>query len=124
MDFQFHCAKRAAKIVKKSKHRLGECCDDVMKVLCTNPEYGVLIQNSGGLRKMRVHVPALQVGKSGGYRLIYQALMVDEVWKIALLAAYFKGDCDDLTRDEYAAILAEAHEIFNDREQKFGWEAA
>ena len=38
--------------------------------------------------------------------------MVDEVWKIALLAAYFKGDCDDLSQAEYEGIAGEAEEIF------------
>ena len=122
MDFQFHWSKRAAKSIKRSKHRLSECCADVMKVLITNPEYGAMIRDTGGLRKMRVHVPALHVGKSGGYRLIYKAIMVDEVWKIALLAAYFKGDCDDLTKSEYAAIATESEGIFNDSEEKFKWE--
>jgi len=124
MDFQFHCSKRAAKCVKKSKHRLSECCADVIKVLITHPEYGALIRDTGGLRKMRIHVPALNVGKSGGYRLIYKAIMVDEVRKIALLATYFKGDCDDLTKSEYAVIAAEGEEIFNDCEEKFKWEEA
>jgi hypothetical protein len=124
MDFQFHCSKRAAKCVKKSKHRLGECCGDVMKVLTTNPEYGALIRNAGGLRKMRVHVPTLHVGKSGGYRLIYRPMMVDEVWKIALLAAYFKGDCEDLSQAEYDLIALEAEAIFNDCEGHFAWESA
>ena len=73
---------------------------------------------------MRIHVPALNVGKSGGYRLIYKAIMVDEVRKIALLATYFKGDCDDLTKSEYAVIAAEGEEIFNDCEEKFKWEEA
>lgn len=122
MDFQFHCSKRAAKCVKKSKHRLGECCADVMKVLTANPEYGALIRDTGGLRKMRVHVPALHTGKSGGYRMIYKPLMIDEVWKIALLAAYFKGDCEDLSPAEYDGIADEAEEIFNDCEGKFEWE--
>jgi len=121
MDFRFHCSKRATKSVKKSKHRLSECCDDVMKVLSTNPEYGALIRDTGGLRKMRVHVPALHVGKSGGYRLIYKALMVDEAWKIVLLAAYFKGDCEDLSQVEYGSIAGEADEILSDCEGKFPW---
>lgn len=124
MDFQFHCSKRAAKCVKKSKHRLGECCADVMKVLTANPEYGVLIKNTGGLRKMRVHVPSFPVGKSGGYRLIYKPMMIDEVWKIALLAAYFKRDCEDLSKAEYDGIAGEAEEIFNDAEGRFEWEDA
>ena len=73
---------------------------------------------------MRVHVPALQTGKRGGYRLIYKPLMVDEVWKAALLAAYFKGDCNDLSQAEYEGIAGEAEEIFNDSEGKFEWEDA
>lgn len=122
MDFQFHCSKRAAKCVKKSKHRLGERCSEVMKVLTTHPEYGALIRDTGGLRKMRVHVPALHTGKSGGYRLIYKPLMVDEVWKIVFLAAYFKGDYEDLSHAEYDGITGEAEEIFNDCAGKFEWE--
>lgn len=124
MDFQFHCSKRAAKCVKKSKHRLAECCADVMKVLIANPEYGALIRDTGGLRKMRVHVPALHAGKSGGYRLIYKPLMVDEVWRIVLLTAYFKGDCEDLSDQEYQTITREAEEILNDCEGRFPWEDA
>ena len=119
MDFQFHCSKRAAKWVKKSKHRLAECCADMMKVLNSNPEYGALIRDTEGLRKMRVHVPSLKTGKSGGYRLIYKPLMIDEVWKIALLTAYFKGDCDDLSKMEYDVIAGDAEEIFNNYEGKF-----
>ena len=124
MDFQFHCSKRAAKAVKKSKHRLGDRCGDVMKVLSANPEYGALMRDTDGLRKMRVHVPALHSGKRGGYRLIYKPLMIDEVWKIALLAAYFKGECEDLSHTEYKEIADEAEEIFNDCEGKFHWEDA
>lgn len=108
MDFEFHCSKRAVKSVKKSKHRLGECCADVMKVLTANPEYGALVRDTGGLRKMRVIVPALQTGKSGGYRLIYKPLMIDEVWKVALLAAFFKGDCEDLSQAQYREIRCNA----------------
>lgn len=122
MDFQFHCSKRAAKCVKKSKHRLGECCADVMKVLTANPEYGALIRGTDGLRKMRVHVPALHIGKSGGYRLIYKLLIIDEVWKIVFLTAYFKGDCEDLSQAEYDGIANDAEEIFNDCQGKFKWE--
>ena len=93
-----------------------------MKVLTTNPEYGALIRDTGGLRKMRVHVPALHTGKSGGYRLIYKPLMVDEVWKILLLTAYFKGDCEDLCQAEYDRIAGEVEESFKDCEGKFKWE--
>lgn len=71
---------------------------------------------------MRVHVPALHTGKSGGYRLIYKPLMVDEVWKIVLLVAYFKGDCEDLSQAEYDGITREVEGIFNDCEDKFEWE--
>lgn len=95
-----------------------------MKVLTANPEYGARIRDTGGLRKMRVHAPALHTGKSGGYRLIYKPMMVDEVWKIVLLAAYFKGDCEDLSQAEYDGITGEAEEVFNDCAGKFEWEEA
>ena len=54
--------------------------------------------------------------------MIYKPLMIDEVWKIALLAAYFKGDCEDLSPVEYDGIAGEAEEILNDCEGKYEWE--
>lgn len=87
-----------------------------MTVLSNNPDYGAVVKGTNGLRKMRVKVPALNTGKSGGYRLIYKALVVDETWTIALLASYFKGDCDDLESAEYKIIESESNDIFEHSE--------
>lgn len=38
------------------------------------------------------------------------------------LAAYFKGDYEDLSHAEYDGITGEAEEIFNDCAGKFEWE--
>ena len=63
---------------------------------------------------MRIKVPSLNVGKSGGYRLIYKPVLVGESWRVALLATYFKGDCEDLSSDEYKTIQSEADALFGD----------
>ena len=121
MDCEFHCSIRLKGSVKKSKHRLKECCTTVKTVLSNNPEYGVLVKGTGGLRKMRVRVPSLNVGKSGGYRLIYKALVIDEVWKIALLETYSKSTREDLSSTEYHAVMREADDIFQ-RSEETTWE--
>ena len=90
-------------------------------VLSNNPEYGVLVKGTGGLRKMSVRVPSLNVGKSGGYRLIYKALVIDEVWKIALLETYSKSNREDLSSTEYHAVMREADDIFQ-RSEETTWE--
>ena len=123
MEHFFHCSARARKNVKKSKHRISECCDTVKIVLSTNPEYGALIKGSEGLRKMRVKAPSLNVGKSGGYRLIYKASLIDEVWRIVLMATYFKGDCEDLPESDYKDIRTEALAILSDIES-VDWDLA
>jgi len=82
-------------------------------VLALNPDYGVAIPGWRGLRKMRLMVPGLNAGKRGGYRLIYRASMIDEVWHVVFLNAYFKGDKDDLSHAEYAALEAESEKILS-----------
>lgn len=112
MDCFFHCSKRALKNTKSSKHRVSECCDTLKLVLAGNPEYGAVIKGRSGLRKMRIKVPSLNVGKSGGYRLIYKSALLEGSWRIVLLATYFKGDCEDLSNDEYKTIQSEAESVF------------
>lgn len=62
---------------------------------------------------MRLRVPGLNAGKSGGYRLIYRNEIVDEVMHIVLLETYFKGDQEDLTKAEYNDLSALAEEILS-----------
>ena len=82
----------ARRDARRSKHRVLDCCETVCRVLALNPEFGVLVPGSGGLRKMRVRVPGLNIGKSGGHRLIYRGTVIDQAWHVVLLAVYFKGD--------------------------------
>ncbi len=113
MDVRFHCSKRVRHSGKKSKHGVLETCRTVQQVLRLNPHYGVSIPRFQDLRKMRLQVPGLNVGKSGGYRLIYRAEEMDEAVHVVFLETYFKGDAEDLTHDEYKALSAAANAIFS-----------
>lgn len=97
MDVRFHCAAKVRKQGKKSKHRVFTCCETVMQVLRLNPEYGVEVKGCAPLRKMRVAVPALNIGKSGGYRMIYGVELIDEIKYVVFLHLYFKGEQADLS---------------------------
>jgi len=80
-------------------------------MLALNPQYGLVVKGHPGLRKMRVKAPGLTTGKSGGYRLIYATAFVDECHHFALLALYYKGDCEDLDADDYSRLRFEAGAI-------------
>ena len=64
--------------------------------LATRPRTGVVIQDTGGLRKVRWSCRGR--GKSGGVRVIY--FHFDERDQIALLLIYDKTETDDLTPDQ------------------------
>ena len=111
MDVRFHCAAKAHKQAKKSKHRVFAECETVMNVLRLNPEYGVEVKGYAPLRKMRVAVPSLKLGKSGGYRVIYCVEQIDEIQYVVFVALYFKGDQADLSHEQYLEALQSAEEI-------------
>ena len=111
MDVRFHCSHRVRRSGRKSRHHLFDACPDVCKVLSLHPEYGVPVSGHGQLRKMRVRVPSLNVGKSGGYRLIYRQSRIDECIHVVFLEAYLKGDKEDLAKAEYVALLKESEAI-------------
>ncbi len=85
-----------------------------MRVLSINPEYGVAIARHGGLRKMRVALPRLRIGKRGGYRCIYRRARIDEIEYVVFLEIFYKGDVDDLSRAVYAQLASEAERILSD----------
>ncbi len=85
-----------------------------MQVIAGNPSYGDVVPGFNTLRKMRLHVPGLNCGKSGGYRIIYSFHLVDEVPHVVFVACYFKGDKSDLSRDEYKVAAATAQAVFKD----------
>jgi hypothetical protein len=65
-----------------------------------NPEFGDVIQNTGGLRKIRWKVAGR--GKSGGVRVIY--FHVNAAAQFRMLLIYRKGVKDDLNAKEKAAL--------------------
>lgn len=70
------------------------------KTLLSNPQYGDVIEGTGGARKMRIQLSCK--GKSGGGRIIY--LDVFEKEKLFLLFAYPKNVQTDLTPAQKKAI--------------------
>ena len=121
MDTRFHCTKNTFKNAKKSKHMVSDCCDSLKKVLAKTPLFGVSIPGHGDLRKMRVAVPNANFGKSGGYRAIYRAQIIDDVVHIVFLAIYFKGDREDLEKSKYDELLKESKDILGDP-LSYDWE--
>lgn len=76
--------------------------DALIDFLARNPESGVVIPATGGLRKLRW--ARRGTGKSGGYRAIYYFL--DRDTPIFLLAVYTKVQKDDLTPAEKRQLTA------------------
>ena len=74
----------------------------LQEALIMRPELGVVIKNSGGLRKLRW---ALQGrGKSGGVRVIYYWMNADE--QLFMLLAYPKNEQENLTAAQLNALRA------------------
>jgi len=114
MDVRFYCTHGFRLTARKSAHDVNRYCDDIKKVLALNPHYGVSIPRYPALRKMRANVPHCNIGKSGGYRLIYRVEFINQAIHIVLLAIYFKGRKTDLTNAEYDRIQAESTKIVLD----------
>ena len=78
---------------------------EFQKFLTNNPAAGDVIQQTGGLRKVRW--AANGKGKRGGVRVIYYHITAD--CQIRLLYIYRKGVQDDLT-EEQKKILRKLNE--------------
>lgn len=72
---------------------------DLQKELIASPGKGDLIQNTGGLRKVRMATGSQ--GKSGSARVIYFLATEEIIW---LLMAYPKSVKDSVTDAEKAAL--------------------
>ncbi|KFC00954.1 cytotoxic translational repressor of toxin-antitoxin stability system [Trabulsiella guamensis ATCC 49490] len=70
--------------------------------MADNPDWGDVIQNTGGLRKVRW--VAKGKGKRGGVRVIYYHKLAES--QIRLLLIYKKGVQDDLSDDEKRQLRA------------------
>jgi len=95
--------------------------EEITDFLARNPESGVVIPGTGGIRKLRW--AGRGKGKRGGYRIIYY--FYNETAPICLLAMYAKNVRGDLTPDEKArlsGIAAQLAETF--RRQPRRWRVA
>lgn len=86
---------------KRAKELLEDVAyDDLLKELLRNPSKGVLIEGTGGVRKIRV--ASKGHGTRGGARVIYYHFV--SASKIAMLMVYAKNEKHDLTSDERKAL--------------------
>lgn len=75
------------------------------------PRKGIVIQGTGGLRKVRITLPGH--GRRGGGRLLYLYVEVRSV--IYLIAVFRKSEQADLTRDDYRAFAALVEHLKRER---------
>ncbi|HEY1377290.1 MAG TPA: hypothetical protein VGF55_10875 [Gemmataceae bacterium] len=71
-------------------------------LIMTRPHVGTVIEGTGGLRKMRFARLHGDTGKSGGLRVCYAYF--EPVATIVLAIVYQKGEQDDLTAADKAAL--------------------
>lgn len=98
MLFQF---TETPRFVKQASKIIGE--DEISRLqlyLIENPDAGVVIQNSGGLRKLRW--TASGHGKRAGTRVIYYFAIAHA--RILLLDIYTKSQKSDLAKQEIAEL--------------------
>ena len=76
--------------------------------LVAEPEAGVVIQGTGGLRKIRWQGSGR--GKRGGIRVIYYWATSDGV--LLMLLAYPKNERDDLSAEQKKVLVALVKEEF------------
>lgn len=74
----------------------------LQNALLANPEAGVLIPGTGGLRKLRWAGSGR--GKRGGVRIIYYHLLPRDV--LLLLLVYPKNEQDDMTPEQKRILRA------------------
>jgi hypothetical protein len=81
--------------------------------LLQNPERGVVVKGTHGVRKARVADPDSQRGKSGSYRYLY--LYLERGGRIHLLYLFSKGEQADLSTEQTRIIGALSQEIRKER---------
>jgi hypothetical protein len=90
---------------------LGYLTDDeyreLQATLIEQPEAGVVIPGSGGVRKLRWRAPGR--GKRGGYRVIYYAKTAQRV--IWMLTMYPKNVADNISAQMLRQIRKEVEDV-------------
>ena len=84
-------------------NKLGLTDDDctlLEQFLLENPDVGVIIQGTGGIRKIRWRLPS--TGKSGGIRILYIDYIMQET--IVVFDLFTKDEKDNLSDSEKATL--------------------
>ena len=107
-----YCSETFKKSLKKyrKKHTItNKEIDIFQKSLVINPLRGNVIPRYDVLRKIRLAVESLNVGKSDGYRVIYSVVYEKNSTNIFLWQLYYKKTLKDLSDNEYKQII----ELYN-----------
>lgn len=81
------------------------------QLLLENPKLGVVLQNTGGLRKVRFK--SKDSGKRGGVRVIYY--FHERLQRLFLLTIYAKNEIDDLTVSQKCQLKQFVEEWINEQ---------
>ena len=81
--------------------------DALIDILAAEPERGVLIQGTGGLRKIRFGVGGK--GKRGSVRVVYS--FYNETMPVFLLTVFAKNEKDNLSHAERNALAKVARSL-------------
>ncbi len=90
--------------------------DELISYLSANPNTGVLIQGTGGVRKLRWARSGM--GKSGGTRVIYYHH--SEMMPLYLLTIFGKNEKSNLSMDEKQILSKAVKELVDYWRQKNG----
>jgi hypothetical protein len=89
---------------------------DLVDYLAAHPKAGVLMQGTGGIRKLRWAREGM--GKRGGVRVIYY--YHDEHMPLYLLTLFGKGEKDNLTKAEQNALQRLVRTLLATRRTPYG----
>lgn len=103
--------KATPKFMRLAKKSMTEAAiQELIDCLALNPEKGVLIAGTGGIRKLR-----FAAGKGGGKRGGLRVLYYYDGEKIVLLVTLFKkADQDDIDANEREELRKLIKELFGD----------
>ena len=95
--------RRAEKLLRDAER------ERLIQYLAANPKAGVLLQGTGGIRKLRWKREGS--GKSGGVRVIYY--FHDERYPLFLLTLFGKSEKANISRAERNILAKLAEELLN-----------
>lgn len=105
--------RRAEKLLRDAEQK------DLIQYLAANPKAGVLVQGTGGIRKLRWKREGS--GKSGGVRVIYY--FHSEQYPLFLLTLFGKSEKADISKAErnmLAKLTEELLATYGNRKERGG----